>query len=150
MAPSDGAYRTFRDFYVAVADELPALLPRNLRGYRLASEGRVFKVWYERRAHHYELWFRDGGLEVAYHLEGDPDRDERALRVLEARLPGIRRSLGGDVRLESFGRGWFHLFELWPEERRSPELASDAAARLSEFVRALQPIVGNTRGARVT
>jgi hypothetical protein len=132
--------QTFRDFYATVAGELPALLPTDLRDYETARMGRVFKVFYEDRHQHFELWFRDGGLEVAFHLEGPVESDEQVLRKLERRLPSIRKRLGGDVKLQPFGRGWSHLFELWPGASREPNLAREAVERLAEFVRVVEPM----------
>ena len=130
---------TYRDFHDAVAGELPALLPPALRDYRVARMGGVLKVHYGDPRRHYELWFRGGGLEVALHLEGRPEDYEPALRLLESRLSLLTRSLGGEMRLEPFGPSWVHLYEWWPGQARTTELASDAAARLSELVRLLEP-----------
>ena len=132
---------TYRDFFDIVSHELPALLPPDLRDYQSARQGSVQKVFFEDRRHHYELWFRNGGLEVAYHLEGPAEQDEPLVEVLRRRLATLRRSLGGDVRLEPFGAGWTHLFELWPAVSRDKEEAPEAAARLAEFVRELEPIL---------
>jgi hypothetical protein len=132
--------QTFRDFYATVAEELPALLPTDLRDYQVSRMGRVFKVFYEDRSQHFELWFRDGGLEVALHMEGHEEDDEPVRRLLESKLATIRKRLGGDVRLEPFGRGWTHLYELWPGESRGADLAREAAERLAEFVRLLEPM----------
>jgi hypothetical protein len=131
---------TFRDFYAEVADQLPALLPTDLRDYETARMGGVFKIFYDDRRQHFELWFRDKGLEVALHLEGSEEDDEPVLRMLEAKLPAIRKRLGGEVKLEPFGKGWTHLYELWPGASREPELAREAAERLAEFVRLLEPM----------
>ncbi len=139
---AEGAFRTYREFFQAVEEELPALLPDELREYRTARMGGVFKVHYGRPRRHYELWFRGGGLEVGYHLEGSPEGDEAVVQLLRARLPRLRRSLGGEMCLEPFGTGWTHLFELWPGTAKTPQLAGDAAARLSELIRLLEPIVG--------
>ena len=132
--------QTFRDFYADVAGELPALLPPELRDFGTSRMGRVFKVFYEDRRQHFELWFRDGGLEVALHLEGGEAEDGPVLRSLESKLGTIRRRLGGEVRLEPFGRGWTHLYELWPGVSREPGLAREATERLAEYVRLLEPI----------
>src|SRR5439155_14550631 len=131
---------TFRDFWATVAEELPVLLPRDLRDYETARMGRVFKVFYDDRRQHFELWFRDGGLEVAFHLEGRGDGDEAVLRILERRLNAIRKQLGGDVRLEPFGRDWTHLYEHWRGASRQPGLASEASERLAEFIRTIEPL----------
>jgi hypothetical protein len=131
---------TFTDFYAAVAEELPTLLPRDLRDYQVARMGRVFKVFYDDRRQHFELWFRDGGLEVALHLEGAEEDDEPVARMLSSKLASIRKRLGGDVKLQPFGRGWTHLFELWPGVSRDPGLAHEAADRLAEFIRLLEPM----------
>ncbi|MDP9343623.1 MAG: hypothetical protein M3Q23_16335 [Actinomycetota bacterium] len=142
MPVAEAAFRTFREFFQAVAEELPALLPDELREYRTARMGRVFKVHFGRPRRHYELWFRGGGLEVAYHLEGPPDEDRPVVELLESRLSRLQRALGGEMRLEPFGPGWTHLYELWPGTAKTPRLAGDAAARLSELIRLLEPIVG--------
>jgi len=135
------ALQTFRDFHALVEEELPALLPAELRGFVAERMGGVLKVHYGLRPQHFELWFRDGGLEVAFHLEGRPEQDDPVAATLERRLRAIRRSLGGDLRLEPFGRDWLHLFELWPDAtRRTEELARDAAVRLAELIRLLEPI----------
>ena len=132
--------QTFAAFYAEVAEALPVLLPKDLRDYQTSRMGRVFKVFYDAPKQHFELWFRDGGLEVALHLEGRGDQDEPVLRTLESKLPTIRKRLGGDVRLDPFGKGWMHLYELWPGASREPDLAQDAADRLAEYVRLLEPI----------
>jgi hypothetical protein len=131
--------QTYRDFYAEVADELPTMLPTDLRDYQTQRMGGVFKVFYDDRRQHFELWFRDGGLEVAFHLEGGED-DEPVVRTLERRLNAIRKQLGGDIRLEPFGRDWVHLYEQWRGASRQPELASEAAERLAEFIRTIEPI----------
>ena len=131
---------TYRDFYADVAEELRTLLPTDLRDHETRRMGGVFKVFYDAPRQHFELWFRDGGLEVAFHLEGRPDDDEPVLQALERRMAGIRKQLGGDVRLEPFGRDWVRLFEHWPGASRQPSLASDASERLAEFVRLIEPM----------
>jgi hypothetical protein len=130
---------TFRDFYADVAERLPALLPRDLRAFETARLGSVFKVFYGDRRQHFELWFHAGALEVAFHLEGGAG-DEEVLRLLERKLRSIRTQLGGDVRLEPFGKGWTHLFEVWRGASRGPDLAGEAAERLAEYIRVVEPI----------
>jgi len=70
---------TYRDFYADVAEQLSTMLPKDLRDYETQRMGGVFKVFYDDRRQHFELWFRDGGLEVAFHLEGRGDDDEAVL-----------------------------------------------------------------------
>ena len=131
--------QTYRDFYAEVAEQLPAMLPRDLRDFQTQRMGGVFKVFYDDRRQHFELWFRTGGLEVAFHLEGGTDDDDVAA-VLEKKLTQIRKHLGGDVQLEPFGKGWTHLFEVWRGASREPGLAAEAAERLAEYVRVVEPL----------
>ena len=77
--------QTYRDFYAEVAEQLPAMLPRDLRDFQTQRMGGVFKVFYDDRRQHFELWFRTGGLEVAFHLEGGTD-DDAVAAVLEKKL----------------------------------------------------------------
>ena len=139
MAVQRARVPTFRDFYGDVAEQLPSMLPPDLRDYQTSRMGGVFKVFYDDRRQHFELWFRAGGLEVAFHLEGGATDDEVA-ELLGRKLPSIRRALGGDVRLEPFGAGWTHLFELWRGASRGPDLAAEAAERLGEYVRVVEPL----------
>ena len=132
--------QTYRDFYAEVAEDLRTQLPRDLRDYEVQRSGGVFKAFYDDRRQHFELWFRDGGLEVAFHLEGRGQDDKPVIRVLERRLSSIRKRLGGDVRLEPFGRGWTHLFEHWPGASREASTADEAAERLAEFIRTVEPL----------
>ena len=131
--------QTYRDFYAEVAEQIPAMLPSNLRDFETARMGGVFKVFYDDRRQHFELWFRRGGLEVGFHLEGS-ERDEEVARTLERKLRAIRTELGGDVRLEPFGNGWVHLFEEWKGASREPGQAAEAAERLAEYVRVVEPL----------
>jgi hypothetical protein len=131
--------QSFRDFYADVTEQLPALLPQALRDFQTARMGSVFKVFYDDRQQHFELWFHAGGLEVAFHLEGG-EADGDVVELLTRRLAGIRRQLGGDVRLEPFGKGWTHLFEVWKGVSRRPGLAAEAAERLAEYVRVVEPL----------
>jgi hypothetical protein len=146
MASGRARVPTYRDFYSDVAEELRPFLPPDLREFESQRMGGVFKVFYDAPRQHFKLWFRDGGLEVAFHLEGHED-DEPVLRVLERRMNGIRKGLGGDVRLEPFGRDWVHLYEHWRGASRQPGLASDAAERLAEFVRLIEPLRRSARPA---
>jgi hypothetical protein len=131
--------QTFRDFFADVAEQLPALLPRDLRDFQTARMGGVFKVFYDDRNQHFELWFQGRGLEVAFHLEGGPD-DAEVEDLLRRRLARIRKELGGEIELEPFGKGWVHLFELWKGVSRGPDLAGEAAERLAEYVRVIEPL----------
>ena len=139
MAVQRARVPTFRDFYGDVAEQLPSMLPPDLRDYQTSRMGGVIKVFYDDRRQHYELWFRAGGLEVALHLEGS-SQDEAVAQLLERRLAAIRERLGGDVRLEPFGKGWVHLYELWRGASRQQGLAAEAAERLAEYVRVLEPL----------
>jgi hypothetical protein len=133
---------TYREFFDVVADELPALLPPDLRDYRSARQGGVFKVWFgPRSTQHFESWFRDGGLELAFHLEGRAQDDLPVERFLRRHLPALRRSLGGEVAIESFGRDWVRCCEHWPSAERSVATALEAAGRFAEWIREVEPLL---------
>jgi hypothetical protein len=76
---------------------------------------------------------------VAFHLEGRPEDDETALRMLDSKLGSFRKRLGGDIRLEPFGPHWTHMYEHWRGASREPDLAGEAAERLAEFIRLIEP-----------
>jgi hypothetical protein len=133
---------TYREFFDVVADELPALLPPDLRDYRSARQGSVFKVWFgPRSTQHFEAWFRDGGVELAFHLEGRTQDDLPVERVLRTRLRDLRRRLGGELSIEPFGRDWVRLYEHWPSAERSVVVALEVVGRFAEWIREVEPLL---------
>jgi hypothetical protein len=138
--------RSARAFLKQVADELPSHLPPRLRDFSSEQWGRFYKVWYgEEKKIHFEVQFIPGGrLEIGLHLESDPDTNERIASALERKEPAIRRALGDEAKFGSHGRGWRSVSERWSGgDLRNEEAATEAAARLAEYVVAVGPLLSS-------
>jgi hypothetical protein len=136
--------RSARAFLKQVADELPSHLPPRLRDFSSEQWGRFYKVWYgDEKKIHFEVQFIPGGrLEIGLHLESDPDTNERIASALGRKEPAIRRALGEDAKFGSHGRGWRSVSERWSGgDLRNEEAATEAAARLAEYVVAVGPML---------
>lgn len=143
-----------RAFFADVADALRGFLPRELRAFNAAASGRNVKVWFGADRHeHYEVQLiapaavRASGrparraLEVGFHLEHPSARaNEEALD----RVRRAERAIGGEAESGAFvGRPspWLRLSELWHDgDLTSPEAAIEAAARLAEYIAAIEPL----------
>ena len=142
--------RSARAFLKQVADELPSHLPPRFRDFSSEQWGRFYKVWYgDEKKIHFEVQFIPGGrLEIGLHLESDPDTNERIASALERKEAAIRRALGDEARFGSHGRGWRSVSERWSGgDLRNEEAATEAAARLAEYVVAVGPLL-SARAAR--
>jgi hypothetical protein len=136
--------RSARAFLKQVADELPNHLPPRLRDFSSEQWGRFYKVWYgEDKRIHFEVQFIAGGrLEIGLHLESDPDTNERVGTVLDRKGAAIGRALGEEARFGSHGNGWRSLAERWSGgDLRAEEAATEAAARLAEYVVTVAPLL---------
>ena len=110
---------------------------------------RGLKVWFDDDSReHYEsqLIHVDGEvqLEIGFHAEHPkaPQNDE-VLRRLLAVEKVWRRELGGEaVAGEFIGRaGWRRISEVWPApDSEVVDEAIEAAARLADYVLALEPV----------
>lgn len=138
------ARRGTRAFLRQVADELPSHLPPRLRDFSSEQWGRYLKVWYGPNPKiHFEVQFISGGrLEIGLHLEADDETNERVAGALAKRIAAVRKGLGSDAALGSHGSGWRSLAERWSGgDLRGEEAATEAAARLAEYVTTLAPLL---------
>jgi len=135
--------RSARAFLRQVADELPSHLPPKLRSFEGEQWGRYYKVWYREKKIHFEVQFlRNGRLEIGLHFEADAETNERLASTLSKKKAAIRSALGDDAKFREFGPGWRSVAETWSGgDMRSEEAATEAAARLGEYVAALSPML---------
>jgi hypothetical protein len=141
-----------------VATILPALVPPPLGPLRLQPRRYGIKVWFGDPAkparQHYEAQVIGAdavpgakvlGLEVGFHAEAtkEAENDAELARLLAAERTW-RKAIGGDVECGAFlGRAthWRRVSETWPDpDLGDPELAFEIAARLTDYVTALEPV----------
>lgn len=135
--------RSARAFLRQVADELPMHLPPDLREIESEQWGRFYKVWYGDKRLHFETQFVSGGrLEIGFHMEADAETNERVAAVLERKATRIKKNLGAEARAGSHGPKWRCLAETWSGgDLRSEGAATEAAARLAEYIRTILPLL---------
>ena len=123
--------------------DLRADLPRDLAGFRWRAGHAQAKAWYGNFSLHYEIWVR-GRLhvvELGLHFESDALTNARLLAAFRARAKEVKRGLGGEARIEEWDKGWARIWEPISLELADGELRDRVRARLSDYMRALEPML---------
>ncbi len=114
-----------------------------------SSHRRGLKIWYgDAKKEHYEaqLIRLDGGvaLEVGFHAEyAKPEDNDAVLARLTAREATWREALGDEPEVGEFigADRWRRISEVWEApDPDDPEASIEIAARLADYVLALEPI----------
>lgn len=138
-----------------VVEAVRGLVPAELGPFRHRTHRYGTKVWFgeaDPPREHYEAQVIGAGhvpgaevlaVEVGFHAEDRDDAVNEAtidgLRSVEARW---RPALGDDAEIGPFlGReGWLRISETWPDpDLDDPELGTELAIRLVDYVTALEP-----------
>ena len=140
----------------AVAAILPGMLPDELGEVRLYAHRYGIKVWFDTEKapkEHYEAQVVGAkdvpdakvlAIEVGFHAEHPKEEDNEAvldrLRATEKRW---RKEVGKEPQAAPFlGRAdkWRRVSETWPDpDLGDSELAFEIAARLTDYITALEP-----------
>ncbi|MEM7140887.1 MAG: hypothetical protein AAF548_07610 [Actinomycetota bacterium] len=141
-----------RTFFEHVLDAFEGFVDEELGEPRSTWHRRGLKVWFgssDGRAakEHYEaqLIRRDGdaALEIGYHAEYPKEADnDAALERLGGR-PSWKRALGDEAESGAFlgMDGWRRISEVWdPPDPDDPEAPIEIAARLADYVDAIEPL----------
>ena len=139
-----------------VADLVRSMVPDELGPLRLRSHRRGIKVWFESEKpgrEHYEAQLVarkhiDGAdgmvVEIGFHSEHrDAAANEAAIAALTTRESEWRQSLGDEAEVGVFfgADNWRRVSEAWFEpDLDDPEMAFEMAARLVDYVSALEPV----------
>lgn len=139
-----------REYFEDVRDALARFLPRELRSVSSRVSSRNLKIWYgDLDREHYEVQAIGRArprLEVGWHAEHrSSEKNDLALAKLVAAEKTWRRALGREVKCGTFvgepGGSWRRVSEVWDGPNLwGPEAAIEAAARLAEYMHALEPI----------
>ena len=140
-----------------VADALRAMVPAELGELRCPARRYGIKVWFgddKPAREHYEAQvigpkYAPGAsvvaLEVGFHAEHPRAADnEAALGRLVSVERKWRRRIGPEAETGAFlgaADGWRRISETWPDpDLSSPDLAFEVAARLTDYISALEPL----------
>ncbi len=139
-----------------VADLVTSMAPTDLGELKIRTHRRGIKVWFDSDKpgrEHYEAQLLarrhvDGGdgmaIEVGFHSEHrDPKANESVAAGLADAEPTWRKQLGAEAELGDFygAPDWRRLSESWIEpDLDEPELAWELAARLVDYISAIEPL----------
>jgi hypothetical protein len=141
-----------------VGEVLRALLPTELGEPRTKHHRYGIKVWFgpaRPTKEHYEAQVIGAkhvpdadvlAIEVGFHAEHrDPADNERTVARLTGKEKRWRKVLGADAAAGAFiddRHGWQRVSETWPDpDLGDPDLAMELAARLTDYITALEPIL---------
>ena len=98
-----------KEFLETLPELVRAQLPPELSEFQVHPRvTSLTKFYYGRVTVHYEVAIqkRHQTVEVGLHFEGDPETNFRQLELLQSLSTDIRSSLGEDVAIEEWVRGW--------------------------------------------
>jgi hypothetical protein len=103
----------------------------------------LMKIAYANDRVHYEVAIDNGRrlLEIALHFEDGPLSTLAYLTLLDRRIVELKHQLGHEIELERWTVSWGRLYELWPLETLDRPVADRVAARLTDYINTLQPLI---------
>ncbi len=101
------------------------------------------KLWSGNKQLHYEAWIRErlAVIEVGLHFEADTLTNARLLSAFRAHERAIRRTLGADVRIETWDRGWARVWESIALATLDQAFLERIGGRIAAYVSAVEPLL---------
>jgi hypothetical protein len=101
------------------------------------------QMWSGNKQPHYEAWIRErlGVIELGLHFEADALTNLRLLAAFRAHERAIRRSLGPEVRIDAWDKGWARVWEPIELVGLDEPFVRRVGARAALYVGALEPIL---------
>jgi len=132
-----------RTFLRGVIDRAQDGIAADFPTVHSAAHSNMAKLWSGNRQLHYEAWIRDrlGVIELGLHFEADALTNARLLSAFRARERTIRRSLGEDVRIETWDRGWARVWEPMTLVTLDRAFLERVGGRIAAYVTALEPLL---------
>ena len=121
-----------------VHDEIPADFP----SLHSTAYSHMAQLWSGNKHLHYEAWIRErlAVIEVGLHFEADALTNARLLAAFRARERSIRRTLGADVRIEGWDKGWARVWEPIELATLDSIFLERVGARVAAYVSELEPV----------
>ena len=130
---------------------LRGFLPPAMRDFSARRSSGNLKVWFgdEEREHYEVQLLRGPALEVGFHAEHkDEARNEATLERLLEQEKTWRKALGPEPDAGKFlGRqsSWRRVSEVWDLPGVEDEASIEAAERLADYIRAIEPVRTGTK-----
>ena len=133
-----------KEFLETLPDLVRQQLPAELSGFQVHPRvTSLTKFYYERSSVHYEVWIqrRKAIVELGLHFEGDTEFNFDQLELLRSQSDQIRSSLGEDIEIDQWDRGWTRAHQIIPLETLSDDFLVDVSFKLSAMIRELEPLL---------
>ena len=133
-----------KEFLETLPELVRAQLPPELSEFKVHPRvTSLTKFYYNRATVHYEVAVqkRQQTVEVGLHFEGDPENNFRHLELLQSLSTDIRSSLGEDIEIEEWVRGWTRAYGLLPLEPLTDDFLVEVSFRMSGMIRTLEPLL---------
>ena len=143
VQPQDGLMKT-KEFLETLTDLVRQQLPPELSSFQVHPRvTSLTKLYYDQASVHYEVWIqkRRGIVELGLHFEGDPESNFLHLELLMGYGDEIRSSLGENVELQQWDKGWCRAHETLSLQPLSDDFLVEVSLRLSNMFRTLEPLL---------
>ncbi|TMC72704.1 MAG: hypothetical protein E6J15_10655 [Chloroflexi bacterium] len=118
-------------------------IPADFPAFHSTAHSYMAQMWSGNKQLHYEAWLRErlAVIEVGLHFEADALTNARLLAAFQARDRAIRRTLGAEVRIESWDKGWARVWEPVELAELDRDFLELIGARVAAYVEALEPVL---------
>lgn len=143
LVPENPEMKT-KAFLETLPDLVRAQLPPELSEFQVHPRvTSLTKFYYGRATIHYEVAVqkRQQTLEVGLHFESEPEINFQHLELLQSLSSDISSSLGKDVEMEEWVRGWTRAYELLPLEPLTDDFLVEVSFKVSGMIRTLEPLL---------
>ena len=133
-----------REFLELLPDLVRQQLPPELSDFQVTRRfTSLTKLYFNHLAVHYEVHVQrtKKEVELGLHFESDPDSNFQYLELMSQRTKDIKESLGADVEIEEWVRGWTRVHETVPLEALDDDFLVEISIKLSSMMRTLEPIL---------
>ncbi len=133
-----------RHFLAEMLELLRMQLPGELKEFESVGPWHgLVKVHYGDPTAHYEVHVqrRHRQIELGLHFEGAAQENSRHLENMLTRMGDIKKQLGAEVEAEQWTRSWTRVHETMEMPVLDEDFLMELTSRLSQYIRALQPMV---------
>ena len=132
-----------RDFLDLVHEGVGKRLGAKLGGFDVRQRFSYLQYYRGSPAVHYEVWAqkKTSRLEIGLHFEGERERNYEAAELLAMRAPDVQAAIGPEYELEEWTQAWTRLHRSFAAPSLTPELAAEAAERVTALIRGMEPII---------
>ena len=143
VGPESGLMKT-KEFLETLTDLVRQQLPPESHDFQVHPRvSSLTKFYYGRASIHYEVWIqkRRGIVELGLHFEADPENNFRYLEQMMGYSEEMRSSLGDNIEIQQWDKGWCRVHETIPLEPLSDDFLVEVSLKLSSMVHTLEPLV---------